>query len=312
MEFIRGLYNMPASARRSVATIGNFDGLHAGHRQLIARLTARAQALVAPSLIMVFEPQPREYFQGASAPPRLMDLGQKLRALRETGVDYVLGLRFDARLAALPAAQFIDRILCQGLNIRLMVIGDDFRFGAGRSGDFAVLTAGGARCGFAVESMPTFVDGGQRVSSTRLRAALTAGDLAAVRRLLGGDYCYRGRVVRGEARGRTLGFPTANLLMPERPPLTGVFAVTTITGDGGRHPSIANVGRRPTFGSGRTVLEVHLLDFTGDLYGQPLTVSFQAKLRDERRFASVDALRAAIADDRTAARGFFARTAAAS
>ncbi|MHB1567493.1 MAG: bifunctional riboflavin kinase/FAD synthetase [Acidiferrobacter sp.] len=307
MEFIRGLYNVRPPARRAVMTIGNFDGLHAGHRQLIAYLVARAQALAAPSLIMIFEPQPREYFQGAAAPPRLMDLAQKLRALRETGVDYVLGLRFDATLAALPAADFIETILSRVLDVRLVVIGDDFRFGAGRHGDLALLTAAGTAGGFGVEPMPTFVDGGQRVSSTRLRAALSAGDLGEVRRLLGEDYCYRGRVVRGEARGRTLGFPTANLRMPEPPPLSGVFAVTVTTADGGHHAAVANVGRRPTFGSGRPLLEAHLLDFAGDLYGQVLTVRFHRKLRDERRFASLEDLRAAIADDRAAAAAFFAR-----
>ncbi|MDA8389291.1 MAG: bifunctional riboflavin kinase/FAD synthetase [Gammaproteobacteria bacterium] len=305
MECIRGLYNVRPRHRGAVMTIGNFDGLHAGHRHLIGLIRARAQALHAPSLVMLFEPQPREFFQGAQAPARLMDLGQKLAALRQTGVDYVLALRFNEALARLSATDFIDHILTETLAVRGIVVGDDFRFGAGRAGDFALLQAAGKRQGFAVETASTFLLDGQRVSSTRLRAALAAGDLEAAKRLLGRPYAHCGRVVHGDARGRQIGFPTANLTLPEPAPLRGVFAVSVMI-DGKSHPAIANVGRRPTFGAGRTLLEAHLLDFAGNLYGRTVAVIFLKKLRDELAFASVDALVAQIHRDRDAARAFFA------
>lgn len=286
-------------------TIGNFDGLHAGHRHLVALVRSRASSLHAPSLVMLFEPQPREFFQGPQAPARLMTLGQKLAALRTTGIDYVLVLRFDEMLSRLPAEGFVEDILVGALAVRGIIVGDDFRFGAGRHGDFAFLQAMGQRLGFAVEAASTFLLDGSRVSSTRLRAALADGALDEARRLLGRPYAHRGRVVHGDARGRQIGFPTANLTMPEPPPLRGVFAVT-VPIDGQLRHGIANVGRRPTFGTGRTLLEVHLLDFAGDLYGRTLTVSFLKKLRDECVFASVDALIAQIRCDREAARNYFA------
>lgn len=306
MECIRGLYNVRPRHRGAVMTIGNFDGLHAGHRHLIGLVRARARALAAPSLVMLFEPQPREFFQGAQAPARLMDLGQKLLALRETGVDAALALRFNAALARLAATDFIDRILVGTLGVRAIVVGEDFRFGTGRAGDFAFLQAAGRRLGFAVEAASTFLVDGERVSSTRLRAALAAGDLDAAQRLLGRPYAQCGRVVHGDARGRQIGFPTANLTLPEPALLRGVFAVSVLV-DGTAHAGIANVGRRPTFGAGRTLLEAHLLDFAGNLYGHTLTVVFLKKLRDETAFASVDALVAQIQCDRDAARAFFAQ-----
>ncbi|HUW98571.1 MAG TPA: bifunctional riboflavin kinase/FAD synthetase [Acidiferrobacter sp.] len=307
MECIRGLYNIRPRHCGAVATIGNFDGFHRGHRRLIDSLRERAAALQAPTLVMLFEPQPREYFQGAQARPRLMRLSAKLRALRDAQVDMVLVLRFDARLVALSATAFVDEILVKTLHIRALVIGDDFRFGTGRGGDFAMLRDAGERHGFSVESTATFTEADHRISSTRLRSALAAGALDEVQRLIGGPYRYRGRVVHGDARGRLIGFPTANVLMPDPPPLGGVFAVTA-EGVGGRcYRGIANVGRRPTVGGGCVLLEVHLLDFAGDLYGQPLSVSFLKRLREERKFSSLGALQAQITADRDAARAFFAQ-----
>ncbi len=254
---------------------------------------------------MLFEPQPREYFARGEARIRLMRLSAKLASLAEAGVDYAMVLRFDARLATLPAPDFIENILVGALGARGLIIGDDFRFGAGRAGDFAMLKAAGARHGFFVESTGTLSETGHRVSSTRLRTALARGDMREAERLIGAPYHYGGRVVVGDARGRLLGFPTANILMPDPPPVAGVFAVTVRTEEGRVYAGIANAGRRPTVGGGRILLEVHLLDFAGDLYGQRLQVGFLERLREEQRFPSLEALTAQIERDRACARTFF-------
>ena len=306
MECIRGLYNVRPRHRGAVVTIGNFDGFHRGHRQLVGLLKARARTHDAPSLVMLFEPQPREYFARGEARIRLMRLSAKLASLAEAGVDYAMVLRFDARLATLPAPDFIENILVGALGARGLIIGDDFRFGAGRAGDFAMLKAAGGRHGFFVESTGTLSETGHRVSSTRLRQALACGDMREAERLIGAPYHYAGRVVAGDARGRLLGFPTANILMPDPPPVAGVFAVTARTQDGRVYAGIANAGRRPTVGGGRVLLEVHLLDFAGDLYGQRLQVGFLERLREEQRFPSLEALTAQISRDRACAHTFFA------
>ncbi|WP_297390712.1 bifunctional riboflavin kinase/FAD synthetase [Acidiferrobacter sp.] len=305
MECIRGLYNVRPRHRGAVITIGNFDGFHQGHRQLVGLLEARAQAHDASSLVMLFEPQPQEYFARGEPRTRLMRLSAKLAALRAAGVDYAMVLRFDERLATLPAVDFIEAVLAGALGARGLVIGDDFRFGAGRAGDFAMLKAAGARHGFFVESTGTLSETGYRVSSTRLRTALARGDMREAERLIGAPYHYGGRVVVGDARGRLLGFPTANILMPDPPPVAGVFAVTVRTEEGRVYAGIANAGRRPTVGGGRILLEVHLLDFAGDLYGQRLQVGFLERLREEQRFPSLEALTAQIERDRACARTFF-------
>ena len=305
MECIRGLYNVRPRHRGAVITIGNFDGFHQGHRQLVGLLEARAQAHDASSLVMLFEPQPQEYFARGKPRTRLMRLSAKLAALRAAGVDYAMVLRFDERLATLPAVDFIEAVLAGALGARGLVIGDDFRFGAGRAGDFAMLKAAGARHGFFVESTGTLSETGHRVSSTRLRTALARGDMREAERLIGAPYHYGGRVVVGDARGRLLGFPTANILMPDPPPVAGVFAVTVRTEEGRVYAGIANAGRRPTVGGGRILLEVHLLDFAGDLYGQRLQVGFLERLREEQRFPSLEALTAQIERDRACARTFF-------
>ncbi len=306
MECIRGLYNVRPRHWGAVATIGNFDGFHRGHRRLIASLRERASAFRAPTLVMLFEPQPQEYFRGDEPRPRLMRLSEKLRALRYAQVDTVLVLRFNARLAGLSASAFIEDILVKTLRVQALVIGDDFRFGAGRAGDFAMLKEAGGRLGFSVDPTPTFTEAGHRVSSTRLRLALSEGALEEAQRLTGTPYRYRGRVVHGDARGRLLGFPTANLLMREPAPLMGVFAVQVEWPDGRIGRGIANVGRRPTVGGKQVLLEVHVLDFTGDLYGQLLSVSFLTRLRAEQKFSSLEALQRQIAADRASALAFFA------
>jgi riboflavin kinase/FMN adenylyltransferase len=291
----------------SVATIGNFDGVHLGHRAVIEALAEAGQRLGLPTCVILFEPQPREYFGPEDAPPRLMRLREKLDRLAELPVDYVLLLRFNRSIADLPAEDFIERILVDKLGVKHLVVGDDFRFGQGRRGDFALLQDYGRRRGFAVADTPSVLVDGERVSSTLIREALALGDLDRAARLLGRPYLVCGRVIHGAKRGRMLGFPTANLLMRRKNvPVQGVFAVT-MTGLAERPlPGIANVGLRPTVTGDRTVLlETLLFDFSGDIYGRLVEVIFHRKLRDEQRFPGLPELRAQIERDAEMAREYF-------
>lgn len=303
MQLVRGLHNLRPSHRGCVATIGNFDGVHRGHQGVLARLRERAAEAGLPSCVVIFEPQPREFFAPDSAPARITSLREKLELLREVGVDRVLCLTFNRRLRELSAEQFIHQIMVEGLGVSHLEVGDDFRFGKGRTGDFALLVEAGAREGFTVESAATIELDGERISSTRVREVLAAGDFAAVERLLGRPYRISGRVLHGQKLGRQLGAPTANLQLNRlRPALQGVYLVSTEV-DGRRWRGVANIGTRPSVkGDGRAHLEVHLLDFAGDLYGRRLVVQFHRKLRDEQRFASLEALKSAIDADIAAAR----------
>jgi len=288
MELIRGLHNLRPGHRGCVATIGNFDGVHRGHSAVLGQLAEYAGTFRLPALVIVFEPQPQEYFQRA-APARLMRLREKLEALCQYPVDRVLCLRFDATLAALEPETFIDRILVHGVGVRYLVIGDDFRFGKNRRGDFAMLAQAGARARFDVASMPTLALDGDRVSSTRVRAALAVGDLPAVEKLLGRPFQMSGRVAHGEELGTKLGVPTANVRLHRRTvPLQGVYIVE-VSGLGPNPlPGVANVGTRPTVGGSEPLLEVHLLDFSRAIYRNYINVTFLKKLREEMRFDSVE------------------------
>lgn len=303
MQLVRGLHNLRPCHRGCVATIGNFDGVHRGHQGVLARLRERAAQAGLPSCVVIFEPQPREFFAPDKAPPRISSLREKLEQLRACGVDRVLCLTFNRRLRELSAEQFIGQILIEGLGVAHLEVGDDFRFGCDRSGDFTLLQAAGARAGFSVESAATIALDGVRISSTRVREVLAEADFAQAERLLGRPYTIGGRVLHGQKLGRTLGAPTANLRLDRlRPALNGVYLVSTAV-DGRRWNGVANIGTRPTVdGDGRAHLEVHLLDFAGDLYGRRLCVQFHRKLRDEQRFASLEALKTAIAADIAAAR----------
>jgi riboflavin kinase/FMN adenylyltransferase len=306
MQVFRGIPEQ--TAQSSVLTIGNFDGVHRGHQALLQMLIDRARTLALPAVVLTFEPHPREYFSPADAPARLASLREKLLLLDSAGVDRVHVCRFDARLAACSAARFIDDILVRGLGVRHLIIGDDFRFGARRLGDFSMLEAAGAANSFAVEAMPTLDVAGERASSSAIREALADGDLAHAARLLGRPYSIAGRVIRGDRIGRTLGFPTANIQMKHRrPALSGVFSVS-VEGLGTQPVAgVANVGLRPTVTqSGRPTLEVHLFDWDRDCYGAHLRVHFLNKQRDEARFDSLDALAAQIARDANDARAWFA------
>ncbi|MCX7174324.1 MAG: bifunctional riboflavin kinase/FAD synthetase [Proteobacteria bacterium] len=304
--------SIPERATTStILTIGNFDGVHRGLQALLERLTAHARKAALPAAVLTFEPHPREFFAPEQAPARLTSLREKLNLLETSGVDHVYVCHFDARLAALSAETFIERILVQGLATRHLMIGDDFRFGKGRGGDFALLQSAGATRGFTVEAMPTLDWEGERVSSSAVRDALEAGDIEHAGRLLGRPYCIAGRVEQGEKIGRQLGFPTANVqLKRKRLPLAGIFAVTVsgIPGSGQPWPGAASLGVRPTLGAGlKPVLEVHLLDFDRSIYGAHVSVNFLHKLRDEAKYNSLDALKAQISLDVDATRNYFAK-----
>jgi riboflavin kinase/FMN adenylyltransferase len=303
MQLVRGLQNLRPQHRGCVATIGNFDGVHRGHQAILARLRERAVELGLPTCVVIFEPQPREFFAPETAPARLTRLRDKLELLAGEGVDLVLCLAFNQRLRKLSAAEFVDTILVDGLGVKHLEVGDDFRFGCDRMGDFDFLQQAGVTQGFTVEAAQTVVIDGVRVSSTKIRDALAAADFALAERLLGRPFQITGRVLHGQKLARQLGTPTANVqLKRRRVPFTGVYLVSTEI-DGQTWPGVANIGVRPTVaGDGNAHLEIHILDFTGDLYDRRLTVAFHQKLRDEQRFASLEALKTAINADVATAR----------
>jgi riboflavin kinase/FMN adenylyltransferase len=306
MQLVRGLQNLRPQHRGCVATIGNFDGVHRGHQAILARLRERADELGVPSCVVIFEPQPREFFGPDTAPPRLTRLRDKLALFAAAGVDRVLCLSFNRRLRELSAAEFVHTVLVQGLGVQHLEVGDDFRFGCDRAGDFAFLQQAAVVEGFTLEAASTVEIDGLRVSSTRVRESLAAADFPLAERLLGRPFQISGRVLHGQKLARQFGTPTANVqLKRRRVPLTGVYLVT-IELDGQPWPGAANIGVRPTVqGDGSAHLEVHLLDFVGDLYGRRLTVAFHHKLRDEQRFASLEALKTAIHADVAAARALW-------
>lgn len=306
MKVIRGLHNLRARHRGCVATIGNFDGVHLGHRSVFQRLLSRGGELGLPATVVTFEPQPLEVLAPQSAPARLTRLREKLVAIEDCGIEQVVLLGFGPRLAAMAPQAFVRELLVDGLSVASLLIGDDFRFGRGRAGDIALLHAMGRELGFVVEDLDTITHDMERISSTRIREALARGDLEQARHLLGRPYRICGRVVHGDQRGRCLGFPTANIGLHRRvSPLSGVYAVT-VEGVAERPwPGVANVGVRPTVGGeSRYLLEVHLFDFAEDIYGRHAQVEPRLKLRDERRFGSLEALKEQIARDAAAAREY--------
>lgn len=308
MRLARGLHNVFLPIRGCVATIGNFDGVHLGHRAVIENLAVQGRQLGLPVVIILFEPQPLEFFHPAYAPPRLTSLREKLNRLSTLPVDIALLLRFDHTLAESSAEEFIEKVLIGTLRVKHLVIGDDFRFGKDRRGNFSLLQRAGAQAGFNVADTGSVQIEGQRVSSTRIRELLAAGQVERAEHLLGKRYSICGRIVPGDRLGRRFGFPTANVhLKLKKAPLRGVFAVT-MTGISDRPlPGVANIGARPTVAHGQTFqLETHLFDFAGDIYGRLVEVHFHHKLRDERRFGDVEALTRQIEYDAMAARAFFA------
>ena len=301
---------VPVTASTPVAlTIGNFDGVHLGHQAMLARLTEAARGLGVPSCVLTFEPHPREFFAPDQAPTRLTSLREKLELIERAGVARAQICRFNFDFAKTTPEDFIVRILHRGLAARWVLVGDDFRFGARRAGDFVMLKQAAASCGFEVQAMPSVTIDGMRVSSTTVREALAAGDLGGALRLLGRPYSISGRVVSGDRIGRKFGCPTANILMKHnRPPVSGIFAVEVHGIDERVLPGVASLGVRPTVArDARPCLEVHLLDFERDIYGAHLKIDFLHKFRDEEKYADVETLKRQIALDVENARKFFYR-----
>lgn len=298
MELIRGLQNLQSRHRGCVATIGNFDGVHLGHQAVIGQLAEAGQELGLPALVVTFEPQPLEYLMPDKVPARLTRFREKLRALSRYAVDRVLCVRFDHRLAELSADDFVQQILVDGLDVKYLVVGDDFRFGKGRLGSFELLRQAGQQYGFKVVNMHTFNIDDERVSSTLVREALAQGDLKLAERYLGRPYRMCGRVAHGDKRGRAIGVPTANIHLHRKvTPVKGVYVVEVFGLEGEPVGGVANVGTRPTVDGTRTLLEIHLFDFDQDIYGRYVQIDFSHKLRDEERFDSFEELKQRIYQD---------------
>jgi riboflavin kinase/FMN adenylyltransferase len=287
-------------------TIGNFDGIHRGHQAMLERLVHEARKRTLVSCVLTFEPHPREFFTPRSAPTRLASLREKLELLAARGIERVHVERFTRSFAALEAGAFADRVLAKRLKARWLLIGEDFRFGAKRAGDAALLKDLADRHGYEVEIMPAVTRTGVRVSSSAVRAALASGDLALAEALLGRPYAISGRVVHGRKLGRALGFATANVqLKHNRPPLTGIYAVKVHGIGAVPRSGVASLGVRPTItASGRSVLEAHLFDFSDDLYAAHVRVEFLHKIRDEEKYSDLETLKAQIARDCEAAKTF--------
>lgn len=291
MELIRGIHNLRERHRGSVVTIGNYDGVHRGHQHLLAAVRTKAQSLGLPATVVTFEPTPREYFEGDAAPARLMRLREKVEALPLYGIDRAVVLRFDRRMQTVSAQEFVDRLLVRGLGTRHLVVGHDFQFARKREGNVATLRDQGAVHGFSVEEVGRFLVDGERVSSSLVREALGRGDLLRAASLLGRPYRIAGRVRRGQQLGRKLGYPTANLALHRKVvPLWGIFAVRVSGAGLVDHPAVVSLGTRPTINGTDPLLEVHVFDFDGDLYGRYLDVDFVQRLRDEKKFESLDTL----------------------
>lgn len=308
MHFFHSLANGHLSADGCVASIGNFDGVHLGHQSLIERLKEVSKARGVPSLLMMFEPQPLEFFQPSKAPVRLFSLRDKLLAMKQQGIDYVLCVPFNQAFSQLSAEEFIGHILVDKLKLKHLVIGDDFKFGYKRSGDFQTLKHAGEKFGFTVEDTNTLNLNGDRISSTRIRQALADNQLEQANTLLGRAYSMNGRVMKGRQLARQLNSPTANINIKRNSlPISGVFAVEVLHQETQQcFNGVANLGVKPTVtDQPEPSLEVHLFDFSGNLYNQHLDVRFLKKLRDEKKFNHIDELKAAIATDQQSARHYF-------
>ncbi len=299
MRLIRGLSHLKPLTNGCVLTIGNFDGLHSGHRAVISQLAERGRDLGLPVVAMIFEPQPLEYFLGENAPARLTCLREKVIRFSKLPVDDLLIVRFNQYFADFDAERFIEDVLVEKLNVKYLVVGDDFHFGKARRGTTQMLKEKGDFFGFDVEGTGSYQVAGLRVSSTLIRDALGEGDLALAEKLLGSCYSVCGRVAHGDKRGRTIGYPTANIQMfRKNTPVNGVFAVSMTGIDGREFEGVANVGTRPTFdGGSKVILEVHLFDFDREIYGRYVEVHFKQKIRDEMRFQSLDELKFQIVKD---------------
>ena len=296
MKLLRSISVSERPDRGCALTIGNFDGVHRGHQAIIRRLVERAKQMDLPAVLMTFLPTPQEYFRGDAADARLTSLTARCLYLADSGIDTLIALPFRKSLAQTSAEDFVLEYIVKGLNTRFLMAGDDFRFGAKRKGDYAMLKSFGMQYGFALARCAAVEESGDRISSTRIRQALKKGNLELAERLLGRRYEVMGRVLRGDQRGRAWGFPTLNLPFQNKPPMVGVFAVSVLIGDQA-FKGVANLGTRPTVDGEKTLLEVHLFNFEQEVYGHRVRVQFIEKIRDEHRFESLEALKQQIAQD---------------
>lgn len=292
MKLLHGLKNSALLPSGVVATIGNFDGVHRGHQALLVSLKLQAIRLKCPMLVILFEPQPCEFFQPEQAPVRLMGLREKLQAFSVMGVDYVCCLKFNEHFSQMTAAEFAEHVIFKSLHVNYLVVGSDFRFGRNRSGDVELLTMMSKQYGAEVETFPDFIKDNGRISSTSIRQALHKGNLDDAASSLGRPYGLCGRVIKGDGRGRQWGIPTVNIAMRRAElPLAGVFSVIVKRQDNSVYRGVANIGRRPTVaGNNKLSVEIHLLDFNEQIYGEMLEVQFIYKIRNEMKFGSVDEL----------------------
>ena len=304
MELIRGLHTIRQHHRGCVLTIGNFDGVHLGHQAVLQRVRARAAELQLPAVVMTFEPQPLEFFRPDLAPPRLTNWREKVNLLHQQGMDRMICTQFNAKFAGQEPEDFVKNTLVDKLGVKLLVVGDDFRFGKDRQGDFKFLQQAGERYGFAVVDTQSYCQEARRVSSTLIREALAQANFAAAKEMLGHAYTMSGKVSHGAKKGRTIGFPTANLLLKRlSSPLQGVYAVQVQVA-GKNYNGVANIGRRPTVNGQGVQLEAHLFNFSGDIYGHQMTVTPLHKIRDEVKFESLTALQQQIKQDVVEAQAF--------
>jgi len=299
MQLIRGFPHLKPFTKGCVLSIGNFDGVHSGHKAVIEKLALQGKAMSLPVVIMLFEPQPLEFFLSDNAPSRLMRLREKITQLKRLPIDNLLVVKFDTTIANHKAEDFVKDFLADKLNVKHLIIGDDFHFGKARRGNFTLLKKMGQELGFKVEDTQSFIVDKNRVSSTQIRDALSAGDLSKAKLMLGRDYSVCGRVAYGNKIGRTIGFPTANIqMLRKKTPISGVFAVTMTGIDNKEVLGIANVGTRPTVsGKNKVILETHLFDFNQDIYGQYVEIHFKQKIRDEICFESLNDLKIQIEKD---------------
>ncbi len=297
MQLVRGIHNIQLNDHGCMLTIGNFDGVHLGHQQVIKALVSKAKALNCVAAVLVFEPQPQELFSPETAPARLCRLRDKYNLLAKLGVQRLICVNFTAKFANQSAQHFIEHLLVKKLGIKHLIVGDDFHFGKNRTGNFSMLCQAGEKYGFDVSDTTSYKMADCRISSTAIRQALEQDDLVSVKQMLGREYSIIGRVFHGDKRGRQLGFPTANVLLKRRvSPLSGVFAVMVKTNNG-EFKGVANIGARPTINGIRQQLEVHIFDFDEDLYGQCIEVVVKKKLRPVIKFDSLEALTAQIHQD---------------
>lgn len=304
MQLVRGIHNIKATDHGCVLTIGNFDGVHLGHRRVISALVEKAKALSCPSAVMVFEPQPQELFSPETAPARLTRLRDKYALLEELGVERLICVNFNKAFANQSADHFVEQLLVNKLGIKHLIIGDDFRFGKNRVGDFAMLSRAGQEHGFGVSDTASFKLEDCRISSTEIRQALEQDDLATAASMLGRPYSIHGRVFHGDKRGRELGFPTANVKLKRRvSPVSGVYVVQVHIG-GDKFYGVANIGARPTVAGLRQQLEVHIFDFNQEIYGEAIEVELLEKIRQEKKFSSLAELTAQIERDAEQARRY--------